>query len=194
MLFKLKCPLPSTHQKLQVSNVEISFGFFLNMESLSPKTINDSNIDLDRFPASKVRQLAKKIESLKAIARHIKAVASDPQVAQVNLIKHERTSCQASPSRNNILTSLTQRRGTQVNTRVKDHPLSSLIQVKHIRDRCSKHGNSKHAEGLKCPARKFQCKTYNKYGHFTSLCYKKQLPLQSRNPKTHQMQVGVVYA
>ena len=54
-------------------------------------TINDSNIDLDKFCASKVRQLAKKMESLKSTARHIKADASDPQVAQVNLMRHQRT-------------------------------------------------------------------------------------------------------
>ena len=50
------------------------------------KTINDSNIDLDKFPASKVRQLARKMESSVATARHIKQVASDPQAAQINLM------------------------------------------------------------------------------------------------------------
>ena len=54
MLFKPKCLLPSTHQKLQVSCIE---------------TINDSNIDLEKFPASKVRQLVKKMESTKLITR-----------------------------------------------------------------------------------------------------------------------------
>ena len=52
------------------------FWFFLKGEEFVSKTINDSNIDLDRFPASKVRQLAKKTESSRSIARHIKAVAS----------------------------------------------------------------------------------------------------------------------
>ena len=55
------------------------------------KTIKDSSIDLDNFPASKVRQLAKKIEASKATVHHIKQVASDPQVAQINLIRHQWT-------------------------------------------------------------------------------------------------------
>ena len=61
-------------------------------------------------------------------------------------------------------------------------------------DRCSKCGDSKHVEGFQCPARKFQCKTCYRYGHFSSLCYKKQSSFKSRNPKAHQLQAGVVYA
>ena len=53
--------------------------------------MNGSNIDLDKFPASKVRQLAKKMESSKVTARHIKQVASDPQVAQIKLMWHQHT-------------------------------------------------------------------------------------------------------
>ena len=61
------------------------------------------------------------------------------------------------------------------------------------RDRCSKCGDCKYVEGFKCPAGKFQCKTCNKYGHFTSLSYKKQSSFKSRKPKAHQLQVVVVY-
>ena len=67
------------------------FWFFLKDEEFLPKTINDSSIDLDKFPASKVRQIAKKMEASKATVHHIKQVASDPQVAQINLMKHQRT-------------------------------------------------------------------------------------------------------
>ena len=66
-------------------------------------------------------------------------------------------------------------------------------QAHKRRDRYSKCGDSKCVEGFKCPARKFQCRTCNKYGYFSSLCYKKQSSFKSRNPKTHQLQVGVVY-
>ena len=79
-----------------------------------------------------------------------------------------------------------------MNIRIKDHPLRNLIQHKK-RNRCSKCGNSKHVEGFKCPARKFKCKTCNKYGHFTSLCFRKQLSFKSRNSKAHQLQAGVVF-
>ena len=62
------------------------FWFFLRNEEFVSKTINNSNIDLDKFPTSKVRWLAKKMESSKPTARHIKAVTSDPQAAQVNVM------------------------------------------------------------------------------------------------------------
>ena len=48
------------------------FWFYLKDEEFVTKTINDSNIDLDKFPASKGRQLAKKMESSKAFPKHIK--------------------------------------------------------------------------------------------------------------------------
>ena len=49
-------------------------------------------------------------------------------------------------------------------------------------------------EGLQCPLKKFQCKGYHEFGHYTSLCYqKKQAPFKSRRPKAHQLQVGTVY-
>ena len=59
------------------------FWFFLKDEEFVSRTINDSNIDLDKFPASKVRQLAKKLESSKSTAKYIKQVSNEPQATQV---------------------------------------------------------------------------------------------------------------
>ena len=67
------------------------FWFFLKDEEFVCKTINDSNVDLDKFPASKVKQIDRKMESSKSTTRHIRAVASDPKVALVNLMRHQRT-------------------------------------------------------------------------------------------------------
>ena len=67
------------------------FWFFPKNDEFVSKTINDSNIYLEKFPASKVRQLAKKMGSSKFIAHHIKHVVSDPQAAQVNLMTYQRT-------------------------------------------------------------------------------------------------------
>ena len=74
------------------------FWFFLKDEEFVSKTINDKSIDLETFPASKGRQLAKKIEASKATVHHIKQVASDPQVVQINLMRHQCTDLL--PSRN----------------------------------------------------------------------------------------------
>ena len=41
------------------------FWFFLHDEEFVSKTISDGSVDLEKFPASKVRQLAKKLESSK---------------------------------------------------------------------------------------------------------------------------------
>ena len=67
------------------------FWFFLHDEEFVSKTISDGSADLDKFPTSKVRQLAKKLESSKATAHQIKQVAGDPQAAQINLLRHQRT-------------------------------------------------------------------------------------------------------
>ena len=67
------------------------FWFFLKDEDFVSRTISDGSIDLDKFPASRVCQLAKKLESSKATVRHIKQVSGEPQVAQINLLHHQRT-------------------------------------------------------------------------------------------------------
>ena len=67
------------------------FWFFLRDEEFVSKTINDPSIDLENFPASKVRQLAKRLESSKSTAGHIKKMSSEPQANQVHLLRHQRT-------------------------------------------------------------------------------------------------------
>ena len=67
------------------------FWFFLRDEDFVSRTISDGSVNLDKFPVSRVHQLAKKLESSKATARHIKQVSGEPQVAQINLLCHQRT-------------------------------------------------------------------------------------------------------
>ena len=67
------------------------FWFFLCDEDFVSKTINEGSVDLDKFPASKVCQLAKKYESPKATARHIKQVAGETQATQIHLMRHQCT-------------------------------------------------------------------------------------------------------
>ena len=103
------------------------FWFLLKDDEFFSKTINNSKIHLDKFPASKVKQLAKKMVSSKSTTRHIKAVASDPQAGQVNLMRHQRTDLPPSKARwKQKFPHFNQRvtRGIQVNTRIKDHPTS----------------------------------------------------------------------
>ena len=114
------------------------FWFFLKDEEFVSKTINDSNIDLLKFPASKVRQLARKMESSKSTARHIKQVASDPNVAQVNLMRHQRTDLP--PSKSKQKQHSHKFRSERYSSEYKNQgPLNKkkLIQVKHIKEEIS---------------------------------------------------------
>ena len=67
------------------------FWFFLHDEEFVSRNLNDGNVDLDKFPASKVRQLAKRMESSKATACHNKQVAGDLQAVQINLPRYQCT-------------------------------------------------------------------------------------------------------
>ena len=62
------------------------FWFFMKDEDFVTKMINEGNVNIQKFPASKVRQLAKKMESSKAMAKHIQQVAGDLPAAQIQLM------------------------------------------------------------------------------------------------------------
>ena len=47
------------------------FWFFFRDGEFVSRAISDGSVDLDKFPASRVRQLAKKLESSKATVDHI---------------------------------------------------------------------------------------------------------------------------
>ena len=50
------------------------------------KTINEGNTDLAQYPAAKVQQMAKKLESSKATAKHIKT-------AHIKYVRHCPNQC-----------------------------------------------------------------------------------------------------
>ena len=48
-------------------------------------------------------------------------------------------------------------------------------------------------KGFRCPASRFQCKNCHKFGHLSSLCYKKkefEYKRESRKPRAHQLMVA----
>ena len=60
-------------------------------------------------------------------------------------------------------------------------------------DKCSTCGGYPHVEGFRCPASRYQYKNCYKFGHFSSLCYKKresEYKRESRKPRSHQLMVG----
>ena len=62
--------------------------FFLWDEDFMSRTITEGSVDLDKFSASRVRQLVKKLVSSKATACHIKQVVGNLQASQINLLQH----------------------------------------------------------------------------------------------------------
>ena len=78
---------PETAQILQRD----IFWFFLKDESFVSKTLNEGHVELNKFPASKARQMAKKLESSQATAKHMKQVTKEPHATQVNLLRHQRS-------------------------------------------------------------------------------------------------------
>ena len=166
------------------------FWFFLWDEDFVSRTISDGSVDLDKFPVSRVCQLAKKLESSKATARHIKQVSGEPQGAQINLLHHQRTELpqhrykkkksHTKPRQGN--SKLPCRNDPQQGQKMKGNhfPLTSnRLPPSNNHNRCSKCGNTAHWEGFTCPAKKYQCKICHKFGHFTSQCFqKKQYPQQ----------------
>ena len=182
------------------------FWFFLRDEDFVSRTISDASVDLDKFPASRVCQLAKKLESSKATVRHIKQVSGEPQAAQINLICHQRTELpqhrfkkkksHTKPRQGN--SKLPCRNDPYQGQKMKGNhipPSSNRLPPLNNHNRCSKCGDTAHQEGLTCPAKKYQWQVCHKFEHFTSQCFqKKQYPQQKfRQPKAHQIQVDESY-
>ena len=128
---------------------------FLNDEDFVSKTINESNIDLEKFPASKVRQLAKKLESSKSTARHIKKVAGEPSAAQINLLRHQRTEIppsKAQRKQNKFRTKPNFKRENHHQANYQPNEVTKKKfnpkQIHQNPERCHKCGDSRHAEGF----------------------------------------------
>ena len=68
-------------------------------------------------------------------------------------------------------------------------------QIQQNPERCHKCGDSLHTEGFRCSARKAQCKHCKKFGHFSSLCFRKQEAYKegNRSPKAHQLKCQTVF-
>ena len=142
------------------------------------------------------------MESSKATARHIKQVASDPQVAQINLMWHQHTDLPATKHKKSFVKPRPPSHKNDTSDRWQvpsyhNYNYKKSFDAKNVyknKKRCQKCGDSIYIEGFHCPAKKFQCKSCHKYGYFTSLSYQKKQASFSQGNKTHMLQVGAVYA
>ena len=177
------------------------FWFFLHNEDFVSKTINEGSVDLDKFPASKVCQLAKKYESSNATARHIKQIAGEMQATQIHLMRHQHTEL----SNGKYKKQKPQAKPRPIQNKNGEQKQSSHYKksfdpksAHKQKDRCRKCGDSFHLEGFQCPVTRYQCKSCHKFGHFTSLCYRKGQQKQAyhkpHTPKAHQLTAGTIQA
>ena len=94
-----------------------------------------------------------------------------------------------------------QKNAAKQNHRPTEHQTSKkpfdLRNMNKQSDRCLRCGNTMHAKGFQCPMKKFQCKVCHKFGHFTTICYQKNLQTSNsskpRKSKAHQLRVGALY-
>ena len=165
------------------------------------RTINDSNIDLHKFLASKVRQFAKKLESSKSTAKHIKQVSNEPQATQLNLLRHQCTKLPPTKFQRKQRKSFMSRPANpkyQPEERYSKRLLQANRKFKQVHtnkeERCNKCGDTPYIEGFRCLLSRHHCTYCNKTGHFSHLCFKKKqesiYKKGPRNPKAHQLMVG----
>ena len=142
-------------------------------EDFVTKTINEGNVDIQKFPATKVQQLAKKMKSSKATAKHIRQVAGDLPAAQIQLMHHQ---CMELLTRNYIKWKKMTKQKPQNHRPMEPHKSRKPFDLQKPEtqsDRCIRCGDTIHSKGFQCPATKFQCKMCHKFGHFTTVCYQK---------------------
>ena len=148
-----------------------------------------------------VRQLAKKLESSKPTVHHIRQVVGDPQAAQINLLRHQPTELPEGKYKKKRPPMKSKQFHHKQQSSESDHAQAQHKKrfdpksTYNNKDRCSKCGDTAHMEGFQCPVKKYQCKAYHKFGHFTNMCFqKKQANFKPRRPKAPQLQAGAVYA
>ena len=168
------------------------------------KTLNEGDAELGKFPASKVRQMAKKLESTQASAKHMRQVTKDPQATQINLLRHYRTEIPSNKAKreqskqNKFRTKHSYNEENHHQAPYKQNEFDKKKfnpkQILQSSDSCHKCGNTKHIEGFQCFAKRHQCRHCNKFDHFSSLCYRKQelYEKKPRSPKAYQMACGRV--
>ena len=162
------------------------FWFFIANNEFIAKNINEGNTDPEQYPAAKVQQMAKKLESSKATAKYIKQHTSSMQGAtEVNVLRHNHTSLPPKKKKGSKKPNPSTRTKLQQplqHKQVNQH--QSLPYAKNT-NQCTRCGDSPHAQGFNCLAKKYQCKHCTKIGHFTKMCFTK-----SAHPQLQQYHRG----
>ena len=154
---------------------------------------------MDKFPASKIRQLAKKPESSKSTAKHIKQVSNEPQAAKVNLMrpqcielpnnKFQRKERKFKPRQSNSRNQQEHQQYERTNVRMPQANRKFKQEQTNTEDRCTRCGDTPHMQDFRCPTSRHQYKYCKKTGHFIHISQDQTYKKGSHKPQAHQLQV-----
>ena len=141
------------------------------------------------------------IESSQATAKHMKQVTRDSWALQVNLLRHQHTEIPPSKSKKKNKTSKFRQEANKFLMKNQEsHKKIEEDLIMSIQDKMDVKNvvTPSIEKGFRYPASKHQCKICHKYGHFSTLCYKKRekydnLKRSFGSPKAHQLKIGLVY-
>ena len=116
--------------------------------------------------------MAKKLESSKATATHIKQHMSNMQgTVQINVLRHNCTSLLTKKKKGSKQP--IPNRGTKPQQLQQQKQSNQHQSYDRNENQCTRCGDSPHAPGFNCPAKNYQCKHCTKIGHFTNMCFTK---------------------
>ena len=138
------------------------------------KTINEGNTDLAQYWAAKVWHMAKKLESSKATAKHIKQHTSAMQgAAQINVLRHNCISLPPKKKKGIMKPNPNPNKTTKPQQLQQQKQLNQHQPSDRNPNQCTRCGDSPHAPGFNCQTKKYQCKHCTNIGHFTRMCFTK---------------------
>ena len=200
-VYKPRSIWQNTHLRLLKSCTEISSGFTCMMKNLCPGPLIKTVYIWTSFQQARCASLQRNMRvqrpqpgissKLQVRCKLPKYTSCDTSILSCHMVNKRSTSPR--PSQGPIQNKNADLRQASYNKKSFD-PRGAHKQ----KDRCSKCGDSAHLEGFTGPAKKYQCKSCHKFGHFTSLCFmkgqQKQAYHKHRKPKAHQLTASTIQA
>ena len=128
-------------------------------------------------------------------------MSSELQATKVNLLRHQRTEISPNKSKQKQLNNKSRSKNVGYSSETNQQQAQykktfNPRQILNSDDRYPKCVDSKHIEGFQCSTCTYQCRNCHRFGHFSSLCYKKHKSFKnasSRSPKALQLRCGKAY-
>ena len=164
---------------------------FLHDEEFVSRAITDGSEDLDKFQTSKVYQLAKRMESSKATAWHIKQVSGDPQTALMNFLRHQCTELPEEKiqgkksSGKPRQTNYKQHRNEDSQVQSQHKKIFDTKSTHQNKDRCCKCGDSDHVKDFNVLLKSTSVKHVASWGTLPVFIARRNKLLTNEESKRH---------